>query len=815
MDPLLQAVMAPWERFRTLGAETIDAFVAPSWLFAIAVLILFAWRVSRIASPRDRPPQVALSATLVTIATIVGATTILGACGVLKPWLLLTSVSTVSLVGLALIGSLSGRGDAEPGLASAAGRDELKQPRPDKLVDRWWWIGWLLLFACLAGHVVVNGLGAFPTEFDGLAYHIPLIDHWLQSQSLYTQDAPLWWMPANAEVVGLWMVAPFSGDFLISLNNLPFIVLWSLATVEVGRLAGLSVGWRHLAALGVLAVHTTFHEAEKAMNDVAVAACFFAALAYGFRYLRSARRADLCWAGMALGLLAGVKYFALGYATLAFAVTVAAASLRMPWKDVAAAAAIVAATAVPFGSYWYLRNLWLTGAPLFPLGDVGPAYPNLWQTTFAGNRQAELVELTVRAFWKMTGPCHAAAACAAPVALVCLAWTGIAQLRRGKPQHGSVTLAMAALLAGTAAIVICTPFAVEDQPGTLNHLRWAYTPARYSLCFLGILVLAFVWLLERGVKQATNGFYRWSVAPARSLRWASNGAQLLFGGVLAFQWHQRLAYLDGHADPWGDPDLVSAALIGANVAACIWLAVEVYPWTLRHKAIAFTVAIVGAGAGVSLGAASLAKHWHEGFASHFDRLRGSRVFSHLTKATGPLRIAVLDPRPYPFFGSARQHRVFGPHRLTTYDELIRYLLARRPDVVASPRRNSGSEFDRFKEGPDWIAADEAHFRPLSPKGGNLLLFSFSAPSEHSSLPGGAASAPPGPAPALTAIVRNASEAVDGHARRRSSSNVNQQPRPTAAPKHRNRRATRLFDSRSVADEHNNERHKLRLPDNDS
>src|SRR6185437_6359096 len=121
---------------------------------------------------------------------------------------------------------------------------------------------------------------------------------------------------------------------------------------------------------------------------------------------------------------------------------------------------------------WHVRNLWLTGTPVYPAGSVGVGYPDMWQTTFLGNSRPELYALSAEALWKMAGPCHVVAVAAAPLTLICLAWSGAAQYRRGKRRACAVLLAIAALLLGTAAVFIITPFAVEDQPGSLNHLRW-------------------------------------------------------------------------------------------------------------------------------------------------------------------------------------------------------------------------------------------------------------------------------------------------------------------------------------------------------
>lgn len=704
------------------GIETIDVLAAPCWLLANAILAFFAWLLSRVAFPRDGNPQTALSATLIYIAMIVGASAILGSCGLLKSWLLLTAVSSVSLVGVVFVRRPSACDQkfdlGTVGARSTPGRKEVR-----KLHDRWWWIGWLVLLACLAGHVIVNGLWAFPTEFDGLAYHIPLIDHWLQAESLYAPDAPMWWTSANAEVVGLWMVAPFSGDFFIGLGNVPFIILWVLAAIDTGRLVGLSVAWKHIAALAMLAIHTTFHEAEKAMNDLAVAACFFTAVAYGLRYLRTKQPASLVWSGTAIGLLGGTKYFALGYSLLVFCVLSGASLVASSWRHGVRAAVIMALTASPFVGYWHIRNLWLTGTPVYPSGSVGVGYPDMWQTTFVGNGRPELFELAADALWTMAGPCHIAAVAVAPLTLICLAWCGTAQYSRGKRQAASVLLAIAALLLGTAVVFAFTPFAVEDQPGSLNHLRWGYTPARYGLCFLSMAVLTLAWLLQNCV-SAVARLWRARTSSGWLPRVASASVPALAAIAVAFQWLGRIVYLEHHREQLSTQDLISAGLLGAHIAAATWLGFELYPWAVRRRRVAVTLLTAGSVAVTSLGTVLVSKHWHGGFAHHYDLLRGSNIFSYMVKQPRPLNIAVLDHRPYAFFGSARQHRVCAPHLLTTYEELIHFLSSRELDLVVSPRRNTGNVFERYKEGPEWLTKNKDRFRILPFRGGCFALFSF-------------------------------------------------------------------------------------------
>ncbi|HQU41750.1 MAG TPA: hypothetical protein PK867_03015 [Pirellulales bacterium] len=706
----------------------VDAAQAPWVVLANALVAWSAWRLSGPATSDERLPQRLLRAVLVWVAAIVLIATILGACGVLYGWALAVAGALFSIVAARLV-----REGKHGHLAAASGHVANRSHKgPEESPVAWgqaMWAGWCVLLALLVGHVVVNGLLVFPEEFDALAYHIPLIDHWLQASSLYAPDAASWWTSGNAEVVGLWMVAPFSGDFLIALGNLPFIVLWVLAALETGRLAGLAVIWRHLSVAAMLIVHTTFHEADKAMNDLAVAACFFAAVAYGFRYFEAKGSWDLTLAGIAIGLLAGVKYFALGYAALAAGVLFAGTALASGWRDAARATALLTLTALPFCGYWYLRNYLMTGHPLYPQGadSRGIGYPYLWGTTLAGNGTAEVAPLAGKALWTMTGPCHLFAVAAAPFAAISLAWAGANRLRRGGRAEAAILLALCALLVGTGAVLAITPFCVEDQPGTLNHLRWAYTPARYGLCFLSMAALAAAWVLQRGSEKAASWCARRFGAPPVWQCAITFGCRGIVAAGIVWQVYLRVSYLHDHSDLRAPPDLLGAAVVGFYLALAAWLAAEFWRAKLRHRRTFAAATVISLLVGASVGVGALSRHWHAGYARHFDALRGTTVFTRLAKE--PTRtIVVLDHRPYPFFGSARQHRVCSPRILTSYEDLIAKLQASRADIVASPPRNTGAVFDRYKQGPEWLRTHGSQFKlVMTTRDFSLFTFQGSAP----------------------------------------------------------------------------------------
>jgi len=95
-----------------------------------------------------------------------------------------------------------------------------------------------------------------------------------RESTLYAPDCCLWSLPGNNEVIGLWIVAPFSGDFLISLNNLPIAVLMACAAIELGGRIGLTPIVAHFTALAVVCQFVVLNQLLDASNDLGVAGLF-------------------------------------------------------------------------------------------------------------------------------------------------------------------------------------------------------------------------------------------------------------------------------------------------------------------------------------------------------------------------------------------------------------------------------------------------------------------------------------------------------------------------------------------------------------
>jgi 4-amino-4-deoxy-L-arabinose transferase-like glycosyltransferase len=191
--------------------------------------------------------------------------------------------------------------------------------------------------------------------------------------AVFGDPAPAY-APANLELVFLFLMAALRSDALAAVGQLPFAGLAALAIAAAVREAGAGRAAALGAALAFLLVPEVWQQAPTAMVDLGMAACLLAALPFLYRLRRQRRgggAVDLGAAALALGLGAGTKHVGLLLA-VPFALLGARAAARQKAAPLAAALAL----AVAGGGFWYLRNLLLTGNPVYPVAALG--FPGLY-----------------------------------------------------------------------------------------------------------------------------------------------------------------------------------------------------------------------------------------------------------------------------------------------------------------------------------------------------------------------------------------------------------------------------------------------------
>lgn len=675
-----------------------DFGAAAVWLAVNVFLGATAWQVSRRLHPRGPAAQVVADSIVVGWACIVGAATVLGLVGALSGGNLLAGVA--GLAGLGVYGLRRG-GRELPG-------------RPTNGVEGrggpWWGVVWSLVSAWGAIHVVAAGLLKFPSDHDSLMYHLPLIAQWLQARSLYAPSCSHWSHPGNSELVGLWLVAPFSGDFLVGLSNVPAAVLLAVSTIGLGTQLGLSRGLSYLAGLVVVSNAAVVWQLTDAENDLAVVSLFLASLHYGVRHAGQGRWGDLVLGAVSLGLLAGVKFYALGYAAVVLGTVVLLVTRLRGLRSGLRAAAVGGVGLVVWGGYWYARNTLMTGSPLYPMGMSGSGdvlsemYDGVWRTSFLGQGQAEVFWLGLQAVWKVAGPWHAVALLGLPVSV---GWLLRSARRQGSSEtQQRVRRALGLALIGSGLVLLVTPFAVEDEPGSLNQLRGAYVPVRYGLCFLSLAVLSLVVVVQDVFRRLrSNGRGRTTGVGS----WVSRTEVALAGlGVL-----QAVRSL-GRGDGFGPAELVAGGLLGTGAWMIVWggRGWRCGAWARGGSGVAWAGVLAAAFGFV---AAQLSEAWHRGYAPHYDRALGTNVCTYLSRQVpGGTPICVLDYRSYPFFGSRRQFPVVQPLWVPSYPWLRTYLRDRGVRLVAArvEEHADATAWNRYRWTAQWLRKHAEAFLPV-------------------------------------------------------------------------------------------------------
>jgi len=697
-----------------------DSLAAVVWLGVTLLLVRASWVLGRRFFPDDGSLACVLHTVVLGWASLVATTVLLGVLGILSRWTLLGSVASVSALMFWASRSVPARiaGASLHNEKSAASSVEAQSARRRSRGEVVWLVLWGAGVSWMGSRMVLSGLLKFPSNYDTLTYHLPLPVQWLRQGSLYAPDDAQWSVPGNNEVLGLWLIAPFSGDFLIALNNFPAILLLATAAVELGNVVGLRYSLSHLGAWTLLAVRPVLQQMTDAENDVAVAGLFMGCLCYGVRFACRGQRADLVLFGVSVGLLAGVKYYALGYAAVAGGGLVLLTLACRGWRAMGLVVCIGLLGGLLWGGYWYTRNWWVTGAPLYPRGFTsstnlqGQIHADVWQTTLLGNPQPEKLALLLRALWRMDGPCQWLAFYVLPFTIAWMIASCIWFCYEGKVTSGVFRIALAFWAVAAGFVWSVTPFLVETVPGTLNMLRGGFSPARFGFCFLGLALLCLVATVQdigRGIHHllvsalpSPNSYgamrHLWSLI----LGLFTAAPSLMLSGAVIYQLVEHILPTKDKAD---------IALLAADfLLAGISIVFALSMWR-RHQLLlsaALIVVFVGATAGINC----LAQRWHAEFAAHYNTVLGDKLCARLSQMDpNDTRICVLGYRYYPFFGSQHQFRVSRPLWVPTYASFLQYLRDHDATLVAA-MSTVDPGVRRYGDGRDWLLAHPELFEVI-------------------------------------------------------------------------------------------------------
>jgi hypothetical protein len=218
----------------------------------------------------------------------------------------------------------------------------------------WWWVAVLTL----VGMPLLLAPLRPPTAWDELAYHLPYARFWAQQGALMVDP----WLryplgPYNLDLL-------YAAALIVGSDVLPHLLhgltgaLTALLTLGV---ASRFMDGRIGAIAAILVLYTTRWGWSNAYVDLGLMLFWSAAFAaLALRHAQGDERFSLMAAFFA-GVAVGIKYQGLFY--LPVFVLLALAVERRP-----AAVARAAIVFISVGSYWYLRNFWISGDPIHPIG---------------------------------------------------------------------------------------------------------------------------------------------------------------------------------------------------------------------------------------------------------------------------------------------------------------------------------------------------------------------------------------------------------------------------------------------------------------
>ncbi len=267
-------------------------------------------------------------------------------------WLNAPVIAVMLLLGLGLAGwsLLRGRG-ASSGVSGHASL----ATRFDRIPRRaWWWMA----FAGIAGLPLLIAPLSPPMAWDELAYHLPYARLWAEGGAL-TVD-PWLRYPLSAYNLNLLYAAALAlgSDVLTHLLHALTGALTAALTFGIARRF---MDWRVGLVAVLLLVYTTQWGWSNAYVDLGIMLFWSAAFAsLALRHAHGDARFSYLAAGFA-GIAVGIKYQGLFY--LPVFLLLGLVVERRPGV-VFRAACILAA----IGGYWYLRNYWISGDPVHPIG---------------------------------------------------------------------------------------------------------------------------------------------------------------------------------------------------------------------------------------------------------------------------------------------------------------------------------------------------------------------------------------------------------------------------------------------------------------
>jgi Dolichyl-phosphate-mannose-protein mannosyltransferase len=223
---------------------------------------------------------------------------------------------------------------------------------------------------CLA-YVQANAT-AHVNSVDVLAFHLPGVIRFIQTGTIWQTTQYLTGQaqgnyPQFGDLLLLAVVLPWHSVAFIRFVDPLLLALAAVSIYGISRELQVRPATSALIACAVLSIRPALGTAlVDVLTDPAFLATFSAGVLFLLRHWRTRRRSELVLAGLALGIALGTKWYGLTEIPALIAVWIVAGALaRRARREVALDAGVLIGVIALAGGIWMLRNLILTGNPVF------------------------------------------------------------------------------------------------------------------------------------------------------------------------------------------------------------------------------------------------------------------------------------------------------------------------------------------------------------------------------------------------------------------------------------------------------------------
>ena len=261
----------------------------------------------------------------------------------------------------------------------------------------------LIVFFFVAIALFINLLIIPITDYDSLAYHLPIMAHWYQSGSF---DITEQWKnqiqstyPYNWEVFSTLLLFPFQEDLAVSIPNFIAWLIFGLVIYRLCRMLNLEQTYSMIPAILVMTMPDVMNHINTMHIDLAFAAFFLLGLYSIMCYQLTQQFIFLVFFSAIVGMLLGIKMSGVIYVALLIGVfgvfklySVSILGQKFINQQNLWAVALGSCIIVLLGGYWYFRNFIILGNPL---GFVKVEFNHI--VLFPGSMESEFIAKTTLA----------------------------------------------------------------------------------------------------------------------------------------------------------------------------------------------------------------------------------------------------------------------------------------------------------------------------------------------------------------------------------------------------------------------------------